>query len=89
MEYAWDENKRHANLAKREVDFTAVTDFIWESARIAADLRKDYGEPRFIATGYIGERLHVLVFTPRADEIRLIGLRIANPREIKRYETET
>lgn len=89
MLYEWDENKRAANLAKQGIDFAIVEDFEWDSAHIKADTRKDYGESRYTALGYIGARLHVLVFTPRPGGIRVIGLRRANPRETKRYETQT
>ncbi len=89
MIYEWDENKRAANLAKHGVDFATVEDFEWDTAGVEPDTRKVYGEPRFIATGYIGARLHVLVFTPRAGRIRVIGLRKANPREVRRHETQT
>jgi uncharacterized protein len=51
-----------------------------------ADTRPDYGEPRFIALGLIGNRPHVMVFTPRGDMVRIISLRKANAREITRYE---
>jgi uncharacterized protein len=86
--YEWDENKCAANLAKHGVDFAIVEDFEWDTASVEPDTRKDYGEPRFIATGYIGTHLYVLVFTPRKGRIRVIGLRKANPREVKRYETQ-
>ena len=40
---------------------------------------------RVIATGFIGRRLHVAVFTERGDKVRVIGLRRANSREPRRY----
>lgn len=89
MRYEWDEAKRAANIAKHGVDFPLAQDFAWESALIVQDTRHDYGEPRFIAIGLIGERLHVLVFTPRGDAVRIIGLRKANDREVSLYETQT
>lgn len=36
--------------------------------------------------GMIGDRLHVLVFTPRGDAMRVISLRRANDREMRTYE---
>lgn len=86
MTYEWDENKRDANIAKHGVDFTEVEGFDWSSAFIEPDARKNYGEPRHIALGPINGRLHVMVFTTRSSAIRIIGLRKANPREVKRYE---
>ena len=51
------------------------------------NVRRDYGEPRFQALGRIGQRLHMLVFTPRAGTVHVI-LRRVNKREITRYETQ-
>lgn len=86
MEYEWGEGKREANCIKHGVDFAAAIWFNWESAILAEDRRRNYGEQRRVAIGFIGVRLHVLVFTLRGDAIRLIGLRKANLREVKRYE---
>ena len=36
-------------------------------------------------TGLIGARLYVLVFTLRETAVRIISLRKANSREVKRY----
>jgi uncharacterized DUF497 family protein len=81
----WDDNRRAANLAKHGVDFAAVEGVDWETALTAVDDRRDYGEDRFITIGYIGPRLHVMVWTPRGDDTRIIGLRKANDREERRY----
>jgi uncharacterized DUF497 family protein len=47
--------------------------------------RKAYGERRFQVLGYIGERLHAMVFTPREGKVHVISLRKANSREVKKY----
>ncbi len=83
--FVWDEAKRQANLAKHGVDFADAERFDWSSARPEPDFRADYGEDRFRAMGLIGERLHVLVFTPRGDTRRIISLRKANDREYLRW----
>ncbi|MYC94337.1 MAG: BrnT family toxin [Caldilineaceae bacterium SB0661_bin_32] len=83
-QYEWDENKCRINLKKHRVDFSAVYDFDWSTASLEVDSRHD--EPRFVAIGQIGERLHVIVFTERGNSRRIISLRKANPREVKRYE---
>ncbi|HHW4671280.1 MAG TPA: BrnT family toxin, partial [Xylella fastidiosa subsp. multiplex] len=41
--------------------------------------------PRFEAKGYIGNRLHVMVFCLRGDAVRVISLRKANSREVRSY----
>lgn len=83
MKITFDDDK---NAAKHGVDFADAAYFDWQSAQAKADARFDYGEPRFIATGYLRERLHILVFTPRDGGIRIISFRKANKREIKQYE---
>ncbi|WP_096703264.1 BrnT family toxin [Magnetospirillum sp. 15-1] len=81
----WDDDKRASNLAKHGVDFAAALAFEWNTALTAEDSRQDYGERRHVSIGFIGDRLHVLVWTEREACFRIISLRKANAREIKRY----
>jgi uncharacterized DUF497 family protein len=57
----------------------------WATALMEEDTRKAYGERRFQVLGFIGERLHAVVFTPRDGMVHVISLRKANSREVKRY----
>jgi uncharacterized DUF497 family protein len=50
------------------------------------DKRRDYGEIRRCAIGYLGNRLHALVFTETKNGIRVISFRKANKREALNYE---
>lgn len=84
--FVWDEVKRLFNLSHHGIDFTAAARLDWDAALIWQDRRRDYGEPRFLAIGRIGVRLRVAVYTPREDQVRIISLRRANRREIRRYE---
>ena len=86
MKYEWDENKRIANVAKHHVDFTDAEHFDWASAIETIDDRFNYKEERWIALGLIKNLLHVLTYTVRDENIRLINLRRANKRERKYYE---
>lgn len=81
----FDPAKNEANIAARDLSFDRVEDFDWSTAVVEYDRRKDYGEARFVAIGLIDKRLHVLVFTPRDDDIRVISLRRANKREQAAY----
>ena len=83
QEYEWNETKREVNLTKHRVDFSAVRTFDWETARVYQG--KSNIELRWVAHGYIGHRLHVLVFTERHDRVRVISLRKANEKEIEAY----
>ena len=81
--YEWDELKRVTNLAKHGVDFASMEAFEWEGAIQRLD--DSCSEPRFVAVGYIDDRLHVVVFTERGDRIRLVSLRRATASERRRY----
>jgi uncharacterized protein len=87
--YYWDESKRAANLKNHKVDFATARHFEWETALIIPDDREDYGELREIALGFIGVRLHVMAFTRRNGNVRIISLRKADRREIQRYVDST
>jgi uncharacterized DUF497 family protein len=85
MNFEFDPVKDESNLDKHGLSLAAADIFEWETAVVRQDTRKPYAEPRFEATGYIGERLHVMIFCHRSDAVRVISLRKANQREEKRY----
>ena len=85
MDYEFDPAKDESNMDKHGLSLADADGFEWETAVVRDDARKRYAEPRFEATGLIGIRLHVLVFCIRADVVRVISLRKANSREVKRY----
>lgn len=58
-----------------------VVEFDWTTALVVADLRHDYPEPRFLAHGLVGGRLHAVVFTPTVRGVRVISFRKANARD--------
>ena len=88
MDISFDSAKSEKNLLARGISFELAAEFEWDSALIVEDLRKHYGERRFQALGLIGDRLHMMVFTPRANKAHVISLRKANKREVKRYEAQ-
>ena len=84
-----DPDKEDRNLAERGLSFDLAEHLDWATALIWEDTRKDYGERRYCVLGFIEARLHSVVFTPRAGKPRVISLRKANKREVKRYEKAT
>ncbi len=86
MDIEFDPTKSDMNALQRGLSFDAVHEFEFDSAMFAEDIRKDYGEVRIQALGLIRGRVHVLVFTEAAKGIRVISLRKANKREVKRYD---
>lgn len=85
MQITFDSAKDQINTDKHGVSLGAATDFEWDDAVVWADERKAYGEARMCAIGYIGVRLHYVVYVDRTDVRRIISLRKANSREEKRY----
>jgi hypothetical protein len=65
MRYEWDKAKAAANLARHGVAFDSVKDFAWDRAEVAADSRKDYKEPRWIAASIETECM--CLYTPGED----------------------
>ena len=89
MNVTFDPAKDAANLAKHGFSLLDAVGFEWETAVVWPDTRWDYGEPRMVALGYIGLRIMSVVFVDRPPEQpterRVISLRKANTREVKRY----
>lgn len=86
MRFTWDPAKNERNMAERGIAFRRAEEFDWSTALIAEDTRKAYPEPRFQALGFVGDDLHMLVFTPRDAAVHVISLRRANQRERTRYD---
>ena len=85
MRISGDPAKNDRNIRLRGLSFDLVAGFAFEKAVYAVDQRMDYGETRFVAVGLLAGRLHVLCFTEEPDGIRVISLRKANAREVKRH----
>jgi uncharacterized DUF497 family protein len=85
MDIEFNPAKNQANVTKQGVSLADAESLEWETAVVVKDARQAYGEIRMISTGYIGDRLHVVVFMDRGTIRRIISLRKANEREVKRY----
>ena len=89
MNVTFDPAKDAANLANHGFSLLDALGFEWEAAVVWLDKRHEYDEARMVALGYIGLRLMAVVFVDRPPEQpterRIISLRKANPREVKRY----
>lgn len=78
MEIEFDQDKRDKTLQERGLDFASVTVTI-------EDIRRDYGETRYISIGLLDLRAVILVWTPRGKARRVISMRYANDREKEKY----
>ncbi len=89
MRIEFDTAKNERNIRERGLSFAQASEFNFETAVYAVDNRRDYGEVRFRALGYLDGRLHALVFVGIPDGIRIISFRKANQREVVLYESQT
>lgn len=85
MKITYDNNKNQRNLCKHRIALDRAAEFDYDTARYLVDDRKEYGETRWIAVGYLDRRLHILCFIEAEDGIRAISFRKANNREVKKY----
>jgi uncharacterized DUF497 family protein len=88
MRIEYDASKSRRNIEQRGISFDSATELLDSDPLVIEDRRRDYRERRFIAYGWLGDRLHVCVYTLRGDTYRIISLRRANRREIIAYRAE-
>lgn len=90
-EISFDPAKNEVNVRERGLAFSLVKDeFDWTTALTGEDTRMDYGERRYEALGgYVGRRLHVVVYVPTVNSVRVISFRKANRREMRKYGKAT
>lgn len=90
MIFEWDEAKRLINLEKHGIDFVDAPKMWAGPMLVAEDIRREYGESRYVGMGPIKGRLMVVVYTHRNQNIvRVISLRKANSREVYTYESSS
>lgn len=85
MEIEFDPAKNERNIRERGLSFERARDFEFETAAYFIDDRRDYGETRHIAVGYLDRRLHILCFVETKAGIRVVSFRKANAREVRKY----
>lgn len=83
MEIEFDSAKDTSNIAKHGISLSRAVDF--EILAVLQDDREDYGETRYRAWGLIDGEYHAMVFTKRGETIRIISLRRAHEKEVKRH----
>lgn len=89
MKIDFDPDKNAKNILERSLSFERVAEFDFETALFTVDNRRDYGETRYRALGFIDQRLYALVFVEIIDGIRVISFSLANKREVQHYESQS
>lgn len=87
IRFEWDDAKSKACFRDRGFDFAYVVRAFFDPNRwVRQDNRRSYGEDRYQLMGKVGQRVFVVVYTPRRDTVRIISAHKANRREVKNYD---
>lgn len=85
MDFDFDPNKDRFNQEKHGISLSEAAHIEWDTALEKLDDRDDYGEDRYRAFGFIGNRLYGVVYVDRNEVHQVISLRKANAREVGEY----
>ena len=81
--FEWDDDKSATNLGKHGIDFADAIDIFYGRVILRQSDRNN--EERWIAIGSLENRLIAVIFTRRADVIRIISARRARKNEEREY----
>jgi uncharacterized protein len=85
VRFDFDPTKDGLNIEKHGLSLSLAERLEWEAALLWIDERQDYGETRVLALAPSTGILYYVAFVDRADVRRIMSLRRANRREVKRY----
>ena len=90
----WDEGKNQRNLQKHGIDFSFAAELFKYPHLVRLDTRDNYGEDRWIAVGWMGATIGVVVFTVVENEdrevsiVRIVSARKASKNEVTLFEQQ-
>ena len=83
----FDPKKDGANLTKHGVSLSEGDGVLNDPLALTVEDESAEGEQRFVTVGLnVFGSLMVVVHTPRGDEVRIISVRKAEPKERRSYE---
>ena len=85
MRFIFDPNKDKLNLANHGLSLLLAEKLVWDEAYVWVDPRYPYEELRMIGLVPEGNTLYYVAFVDRGGVRRIISLRLAERREVKKY----
>jgi uncharacterized DUF497 family protein len=85
MGFQWDPAKEAANLQKHGVSFRQAVEIFRGLMLIGEDIRRDYGERRYIAIDEFDREVIRVIYTERDGDIRIISAWKANRHDRQAY----
>lgn len=86
MRFEWDETKNQSNQQKHGLSFADAPLVFAGRTLTVEDVRRAYGEPRYLTIGTLAGRTVIVAHTFRGGATRIISMRKANAREGARYQ---
>lgn len=86
MEFEFDPRKSAANQRKHGIDFV-VAQQLWEDPDAIGFPARSDDEERFALLAKLRGRVWVAFYTLREDQVRIISVRRARPKETAIYES--
>ena len=87
MNFEWDTGKAISNLKKHGIDFADAVGVLEDPLALTIEHQDFTGEDRFVTIGCdLLNRILVVVYVYRGDNIRLISARSATRKERQSYE---
>src|ERR1700730_1872151 len=86
MAVTFDPEKNARNITERGLSFERVAELEWDTAVIAEDARRDYGEPRLLVMARLDARLPATVVTPRGEDLDVISFQGKQTRGKKAWQ---
>jgi len=87
MEVIWDPLKAETNLQKHGVHFSDAEVVLYDPLALSMEDNDAIGEDRYVAVGKDAtNRILVVIYTYRGENIRLISARSATRKETQNYE---
>ena len=85
MLITYDPAKRERTLAERGLDFEDARAVLEGLTLEVEDDRRDYGEKRILAVGFLRGRMVMVGYTIRGAARHVFSMRKCNAREVRRY----
>ena len=86
MHFTCDPNKSRANYFKHGIVLEFAQYLEWANKMVWIDDRHNYNEDRMRCLVPLEGKIYAVVYVLRAESTRMISLRKANNREMKKYE---
>ena len=85
MRFLFDPDKDKLNLVNHGLSLSFAEKLVWDEAYVWVGPRYPYDELRVIGLVPEGNTLYYVAFVDRGDVRRIISLRLAERREVKKY----